>query len=321
MLFRTEIEALRPGFGIDYRNRVLAVGSCFAENMASKLRIARFRVESNPFGVMFNPVSVAGCLDRLISGELFTADDLSQAGGLWISYAHHGSFSSPSAEETLERVNRAVGVGSQALREADRLIVTLGTAWVYERQGRVVANCHKAPAGEFTRRRLSVDEVAEALSGVFGRLPGREIILTVSPVRHIKDGLAENSISKATLIMAAHRLSAENPAVHYFPSYEIMVDDLRDYRFYNRDMVHPSLMAVDYIWEKFCTATMNPATRLLVAEMEQIAAAVAHRPINPCSEGHAAFRRTMAARCRSAAEANPEIDLSRDTAYFESEYE
>jgi len=302
--------------------------------MAARLARAKFTVSANPFGVMFNPVSVAGCLDRLLDGTTYTEDELVTDGDLWFSFDHHGSLAAPTAAEALEKMNTALSVGGKALREAEVLVVTLGTAWVYMRGrregqggneggvsggGRVVANCHKRPEAEFTRRCLAPDEAADALSDVFARLPAKHIILTVSPVRHVRDGLEGNSLSKATLIVAAHALAARDQRVLYFPSYEMVVDDLRDYRFYSTDMVHPSEQAVTYIWEKLCAALMSAATRDLAREAERLSAAMAHRPLNPGTEGYREFRRAMHTRCAALAAAHPELDLRAELEYFANE--
>ncbi|MDR0510446.1 MAG: GSCFA domain-containing protein [Rikenellaceae bacterium] len=314
--FRTEITPGPLGFEIDHRTRLMSVGSCFAENMARRMERAKFHVKANPFGVVFNPLSVASCLSRLLDGAPFTEADLSRDGERWFSYDCHGSFSSACAEGTLAAMNRALEEGSRALQGAEVVIVTLGTAWAYERRGRVVANCHKMPASEFTRRRLSADETAASLEKAIGRMSGKRFILTVSPVRHLRDSLAENSLSKATLTVAAHALAGKYENVSYFPAYEILVDDLRDYRFYAEDMCHPTQQAVDYVWEKFCAAAMSPATAALAVDVERIAAAVAHRPLNREGRGYEAFARGMLERIAALAAAHPEIDLTQETEYF-----
>ena len=319
MIFRTEIEVAPPGWDIGHCTNIMAVGSCFAGNMAARLARAKFPVSANPFGVMFNPVSVAECLDRLLGGVPYTESDLFTDGELWFSFDHHGSLAATTAGEALEKMNAALIQGGQALREAEVVIVTLGTAWVYRREGRVVANCHKRPEVEFTRSCLSPGEAADALAGVFAKLPAKHIILTVSPVRHIRDGLEGNSLGKATLIVAAHELARRDGRVLYFPSYEMVMDDLRDYRFYSTDMLHPSEQAVTYIWDRFCGALMTPSTRELAREVEKLSAAMAHRPLNPATENYREFRRSMHARCAAIADAHPELDLLAELEYFANE--
>lgn len=316
MIFRTEVQITPLGLTVDHRTRFFAVGSCFADNISRHLDRARFRVSGNPFGTMFNPASVALCLDRLLDGTPYLEQELSTDGGLWFSHDHHGSLAAHSPSEALAQINNALAEGSQALAGADVVIVTLGTAWLYLRQGRVVANCHKRPAAEFVRRRMDVDQIVVRLTEVFDRLSGKQIILTVSPVRHLKDGLAENSLSKATLLVAAHRLAAADGRIHYFPAWEIVMDDLRDYRFYAPDMVHPSQQAIDYIWEKFSAAIMSPATLEVARQVESLVAAAAHRPLNPDAPAHNIFRQGMLARCLDLAAAHPEIDLGAEIRYF-----
>lgn len=296
MEFQTKVEIEPLGLEIDYRKRGFAVGSCFAENVAASLRREYFDIVSNPFGIMFNPASVAACLGRLLSPKPYTEHDLQSDGKLWYSFAHHGSLSDTTQKGCLDKLNDAQDAGVQALAKADYVIATLGTAWVFERNGEVVANCHKRPAKEFTRRRLQTTEIEKMLAELFsGALKEKQIILTVSPVRHIKDGLSENSLSKATLIVACHNLAATLKNVHYFPSYEIVTDELRDYRFYERDMLHPSPLAVEIVIDRFCEATMSGQTIALRREFSKLADTLAHRPSDPNSEMHKALiAKTMA---------------------------
>lgn len=288
MKFRTEIETapLRMRFG--YENRTLALGSCFAAHIAAQLSRAKFRVEANPTGILFNPLSVAAAVRGF--GRPVVRDELHTDGQRWFHFGFHGDFSAPTPDEALRRMNAARQAGSEALRTADRVILTFGTAWVYERQGEVVANCHRRPAAEFARRRLSVDEIADAISELAeGPLAGRSILLTVSPVRHTGDGLAGNAVSKAALRLAAEELTQRFRRIEYFPAYEILTDDLRDYRFYADDLVHPAPQAVEYIWERFTEAALTDEARRLLPEAEAIAAAAAHRPRDPRSAAHRAF--------------------------------
>lgn len=297
----------------------LLLGSCFAENMAHKMSRGKLPVTKNPFGVLFNPASIASALADLAAGRLFTGDDLHRNDGLWVSFSHHGSFSSPDRDEALAAMNRSAAAGAEALRASSYAVITLGTAWIYERRpsGCVAANCHKFPAQDFTRRRMGIEEIAETLGSVMSEhLAGKRTILTVSPVRHLKDGLAENSRSKAILIEACHRIADSNPSAEYFPAYEIMNDELRDYRFYDRDMAHPSPVAVDYIWERFAEAAIDAPTRELMRRAGHIADAAAHRPLHAGSPSHLAFRRGMLAKALALQTEHPEIDLSAEINFF-----
>ena len=314
MKFRTEIEIAKIAEGIDHTQKVFALGSCFAENISERLAKAKFSVESNPFGVLFNPFSIANALERLDEIRAFAVCDIKAGRDAFFSFDAHSSLDGKTHTEIFGNLNKAVAQGSKALRESDWVILTFGTAWVYEKDGRVVANCHKQPASEFERRRLSVAEIVERYSRLFeGVLRDKKVVLTVSPVRHIGDGLQENSVSKATLRLAVEELVAKFENAHYFPSYEILIDDLRDYRYYADDLAHPSKMAVDYVWERFCEAILSPETREMLPRIAQIVSAAEHRPFNPDSESHKAFCRKMIEK----AEAMREIDFSLEKSAFE----
>ncbi len=320
MKFRTEIEIAPLDERIGYRHRLLAVGSCFAEQIAGKLTDAKFAVETNPTGILFNPLSIAEALRNYRDGKPVNAAELHYDGEQWFHYDFHGSFSDADAAQALKRMNTGRTIGAAALRQADFVLLTFGTAWVYERQGRPVANCHRQPASEFVRRRLSVEEIVAAFDESFrtrtdesSSLEKKQIILTVSPVRHLGDGLEGNALSKAVLRMAAAELEERHPNVHYFPAYEIVMDDLRDYRFYADDLVHPVPQAIEYIWEKFVVAALDDEAQRLLPEVEAIVAAARHRPRNPQGRAHADFCR----RCMERIAALPQIDFTAEKRYFE----
>ncbi len=313
MKFRTEIETSPLGVQIGYENRVLTLGSCFAAHIAEKLAGAKFRVTANPSGILFNPLSIAAAIRSYADSVPVTREELGYDGDVWYHFGFHGDFSAPTAEEALGRMNAARQAGTEALRTSDRVILTFGTAWVYEREGEVVANCHRRPAAEFSRRRLSVGEIVGTFAKLIeGPLAGKQIILTVSPVRHIGDTLAGNAVSKAALRLAAEELKQRFNCVEYFPAYEIVTDDLRDYRFYADDLVHPAPQAVAYIWEKFTAAALSDRARNLLPEAEAIAAAAAHRPRNPQGEAHRAFCRRQLERIAAL----PEMDFQSEAEYF-----
>ena len=313
MKFRTEIETAPSGVQIGYENRVLTLGSCFAAHIARKLAGAKFRVAENPSGILFNPLSIAAAFRRYAAPAAVTRSELEFDGELWHHFGFHGDFSAPTAEEALGRMNAARQAGADALRTADRVVLTFGTAWVYERRGEVVANCHRRPAAEFSRRRLSVGEIAETFAELLaGPLSGKQVIVTVSPVRHVGDTLAGNAVSKAVLRLAAEELKQRFSCVEYFPAYEIVTDDLRDYRFYADDLVHPAPQAVAYIWEKFTETVLTDRARRLLPEVEAVVAAAAHRPRNPQGEAHRAFCRRQLERIAAL----PEIDFQSEAACF-----
>ena len=297
MQFRTPITISPSSLRLDHSHCVVMFGSCFSEHIAERMRNAGFHVASNPFGIMFNPASIARNIERLSSAQPYTTEDLTLSGERWVSFDLHGDFASRSADEAVESMNRAVESGARALREADTVVLTLGTAWVYRHNGQVVANCHKLSAQMFTRQMMSVEEITQLLmQTIENHLRNKKVVLTVSPVRHVADGLDGNSLSKAVLRVAAACVAERLERVGYFPSFEIMNDDLRDYRFYEADMVHPSTVAVDYIWERWCEWAISPSVGEPMREAERLWRAAHHRPTDPQSEAHREFCCKMSER-------------------------
>ena len=314
MRFRTEISLTPLAERIDHSAKIFALGSCFAESISERLQRAKFSVTTNPFGVLFNPLSIASAIERLSDTRAFAVCDIREGREGFFSFEAHSSLDGKTQTEIFANLNQAVAQGSKALHDAEWVILTFGTAWVYEHNGRVVANCHKQPAKEFERRRLSVAEIVERYKTLFeGVLRDKRVILTVSPVRHLGDGLQENSLSKAILRLAVEELVAKYENVHYFPSYEILIDDLRDYRYYAEDLAHPSKMAVEYVWEHFCEYALTDKAWELLPKIEQIVMAAEHRPFNPESDAHRAFCRKMLAK----AEEMHEIDFALEKEAFE----
>ena len=313
MKFRTEIKISPFVTPIDYADRLLALGSCFSEHIAHRLAAAKFRIVANPSGILFNPLSLAATLQDYVHPTPVDVAELCTDGEQWFHYGFHGDFTAPTIEAAKKGMDAARQLGAEALASADWLLLTFGTAWVYERQGRVVANCHRQPATEFQRRRLGVAEIVESFARLLeGPLAEKRVVLTVSPVRHVGDGLAENNLSKSILRLAAEELSLRFEQVEYFPAYEILMDDLRDYRFYADDLVHPSSQAVAYVWERFVDAALSAKARQLLPEVEAVVAAAAHRPRNVESSAHKEFCR----RCWTKIAALPEIDFSEEAAAF-----
>lgn len=322
--FTTPVEVIPFPWTSDHSVKQLFIGSCFTENVGDHLKELKFPVSINPFGILYNPVSVAGCLHRLLTGKPYSQEELFEYNGLWHSYSHHGRFSSPTAANTLTAINTALASGSDALREAGFLLITLGTAWVYELRatGQTVANCHKVPAREFHRYRLSVAETVstlkDALDAIWSLNPGLRVILTISPVRHYQDGAIENQLSKAVLLLAADALVSGygRDKCAYFPAYEIMMDELRDYRFYQPDMVHPSPVAVDYIREKFCEAFFTPEALALAQEITGVRKALSHRPLNPSTDAFQRFLLQFLEKTRLLSKNHPGLDFSSEIDYF-----
>lgn len=287
MKLRTEIDTNRSLQGlVSHSTRVVTIGSCFSDSIGGRLRQSMIPVTVNPLGTLYNPASILGAVERLADRRPFAAADLFEHGGMWHTLQLHGSFSRPTAEGLLAAANGAVAAGADTLRRADVAFVTLGSDIVYtDRQsGSVAANCHKLPAARFTRSHLGADGTADALLATVDALrrvsPRVAVIFTVSPVRHVGEGLHDNQLSKAALLVAADRAASARSRVGYFPAYEIMMDDLRDYRFYAADMKHPSDVAVEYIYERFADCYCTPATRRLMAECESFSRMLAHRPLH-----------------------------------------
>lgn len=291
----TEIPIPKGGSPIDYHSKILSLGSCFAENMADKFAYFNFSCLANPFGILFHPLAIERFLRFSVEGKQFSGADVFFHNGRWHSFDAHSGLSAAEKEVIIGNLQNATASTKHFLRGATHAIITLGTAWVYRSNdsGALVANCHKVPQREFSKELLTPEAIAESLENTMRLLrkinPGVQIILTVSPVRHIKDGFAENQRSKAHLLTALHRV-LEAQSGHYFPSYEIMMDELRDYRFYAEDMLHPSQTAIDYIWEKFAHGWISPAAFPVMEEVAAIRKALAHRPFNPDSESHRNFR-------------------------------
>lgn len=265
MKLQTIVDIQPSAWKIGYEDKILLVGSCFADSIGQMMAQRGLQVTCNPFGTLYNPVSIAQAMQMTEIPPLVVHE------GLWHSMAHHGSFSRATEEETREAVAQSIETMQHALKEANVVIVTFGTAWVYEMKdpawltgsgaSPVVGNCHKLPAEQFTRRRLSVDEIEALWRPLIAKYPDKHWLFTVSPIRHIKDGLHENQLSKATLLQAAEAIGNQQSVASYFPSYEIMLDELRDYRFYAEDLVHPSPVAIQYIWERFAENYCTSQTR------------------------------------------------------------
>ncbi len=299
MKFSTTVPIARSGKSIGYGSRILLLGSCFASNMAEKFSMYRFRYEVNPFGILFQPTAIAGFINACISGKIYGPDDVFESRGSWHHFQAHSQMDGASADAMCLSLNDAVLLGRENILHATHVFITLGTAWAYRHRetGQLVANCHKLPQVHFSKELLSVDTIGESLDRIIQTLqqvnPSAQIVFTVSPVRHIKDGFVHNQRSKANLIAALHEALDRFAGVGYFPAYEIMMDELRDYRFYAPDMIHPGGVAIDYIWERFADVWIADEARPVMAEVESIVRRLAHRPFNPASADHGAFRASL----------------------------
>ena len=287
MEFRTTIHPREGDNFMRHSDKMMLMGSCFSDNIGARLKDAMVDVVVNPFGTIFNPLSIASSVHKLIDCEVVAGMDLFLANGVWNCYDFHSRFSMANKDAALERMNDSITVAHNHLRQCKTLVLTLGTAVVYRRRdtGEVVNNCHKVPQHEFTRRLASVEECTEALNAVMARLhefnPELRVLFTVSPIRHIADGLEMNSLSKAVLRVAVNNVVRANKEWSgYFPAYEIVIDDLRDYRFYTADMVHPSDVAIEYIWKTFQATYFDDRSTQAIARCERVSKRLKHRPMS-----------------------------------------
>ena len=296
MHFTTPIPILKSNYPIDYHSKIVSLGSCFAVNMAEKLDYFKFQNVVNPFGILFHPLALNKMIQKAVLQEQFTESDIFFHNERWHCFDVHSDLSRASKDEFLELLNSNVKLLHEAIVGCSHLIITFGTSWVYRRveNGQLVANCHKVPQKEFKKGLLSVEEIKQGLEEIIRSVssvnPEAKTIFTVSPVRHIKDGFVENQWSKANLISAVHQVrTQQSEIVYYFPSYEIMMDELRDYRFYAEDMIHPSATAIDYIWKRFAETWVAESAFSTMQEVERIQRGLAHRSFHPDSEQHQKF--------------------------------
>ena len=325
MDFYTHVTLPPPVFGFTYEDPILLMGSCFVEHIGAKLEEAKFRIDLNPFGTLYNPASIAQALKRLLHPEPFLPEDLFQANGLYHSFNHHSRFSAETEEACLRIINERLEASARFLRDSKRLIITFGTAWVYRLKdtGEIVANCHKMPEKMFVRSRFSIGEIVGIFNDVLEDLwlyfPDVTVLFTVSPIRHWKDGAHGNQLSKATLLLAIDELTRRYPSqTAYFPAYEIMMDELRDYRFYADDMLHPSEGAIGYIWEQFRHYAFSAETENAFAACEAIAKAIRHRPFNPQSEAYRQFILQTLLKMERLNEKFPFFDFSKERMLLKS---
>lgn len=296
MDFRTQLPIPKSSHPIDYNSKIVSLGSCFAENMGEKFNYFKLQNTINPLGIIFNAVSIEKIIDRAINEIVFTEEDIFFYNERWHCFDVHSDMSTVNSSELIRNLNAIVKSTQQQLREATHIIITYGTSWVYrERETEsVVANCHKVPQKQFKKELLTIESNKESIEKTIDLIhsvnPNCSIIFTVSPVRHIKDGVVENQVSKAHLISAIYQtISAKPETTSYFPSYEIMMDELRDYRFYAEDMLHPSQVAIDYIWKRFKETSISESAFLIMDEVESIQRSLSHKPFNPNSESHLKF--------------------------------
>ncbi len=317
--FRTIVDVEPYPFTMGYGTPFMLLGSCFAQNMGEAMLERKLPALVNPFGVVYNPVAMHRVLQRIRNGNLYQHNELVHHNELWISLDHHSTFSHIDPEHTLATINQKLTEAHVHWKNTQCLLLTFGTAWVYyyNKTDEPVANCHKIPAVQFTRRLLSVDEIVnlwqQEVDEILKTSPNLKLILTVSPVRHWKDGAQGNQLSKATLILAINQLTQLFPDhLFYFPSYEIVMDDLRDYRFYDSDMLHISKEASGYIWKKLTHSLMDSATHKVMLEVERIVQAVNHRPFNRATKEFKLFVENTLKRIGDIQKLEPTLNFSEE---------
>jgi len=313
MILHTQIPIEPKDPKIDYKSKVLLIGSCFVENIGSKLDYLKFDILQNPFGILFHPIAIERIISRAINNELFTESDIFYERDRWNCFEVHSSLSLIDKLEYLNYINNRLSEIADYLTSATHVVFTYGTSWVYRlvENDLPVANCYKLPQSNFTKELLDVDTVEISIINTVDLIkkvnPEAAIILTVSPVRHLKDGILENNRSKAHLLSALHAVIEKKNSVYYFPSYEIMMDELRDYRFYKLDMIHPNETAITIIWDKFIKTWISDHTNELRKEIESIRSAMNHRPFDSNSKQHREFLEKLELRISSLQEQYPFI--------------
>ena len=321
MEFRLEFEPKPLSPKIILADNIMLLGSCFTEHMNEKFCQYKFNTLQNPHGVLFNPISISNAIKAYKNLCLVDHESLFFHQGLWNHWSFHSSRSKTEALDSIDFMNKNINAGNEFLKKADWLIITFGSSFVYEiDENQVVANCHKIPANKFNKRMLQIDEIVANYGSLITELkefnPNLKIIFTVSPVRHSREGFVENNRSKSVLILSIEKLIATYPDCHYFPSYELVIDDLRDYRFYAEDMVHPNYLATQYVWEKFAGSCIDGKSREIFKELDQLNNAVKHRPLHPNSEEHKKFLAKFGSIVDSLSHRFPSLNFQFEKEFF-----
>ena len=305
MKLQTQIPLNKTHNQIDYESRLLLLGSCFSQNIGDKLSYYKFRPVQNPFGILFQPLAIEKLVDRAVKQKLYEEQEVFESNERWHAFDAHSELSTTSKSEILQNLKNGLNETKGQIERCTHVIITLGTAWVYRyiETDAVVANCHKIPQKEFEKRLLTITEITNSLERTIKNIQSinknTRIIFTISPVRHLKDGFVENQRSKAHLISAIHdalNISDFAPFTSYFESYELMMDELRDYRFYAKDMVHPNELAIDYIWDKFKEVWISQDVHQTMDKVDDIQKGLRHRAFHPESEQHQKFRKSLQAK-------------------------
>jgi len=327
MKFKLTLDAKPSKYSIEYQDKLMLIGSCFTENIGAKFNAHLFDVMENPHGILFNPMSVEQSLHDCIQNKQYSENDLFKLNDVWNSWNHHSRFSSVLQEDALAKINTAIQNAHLFLKTANHLVITLGSAWLYEltqlaplSTGQVVANNHKAPASWFTKSLMHPVALKDRLSELVKLLiqfnPNLHIVFTISPVRHLREGLVENNRSKAVLIHAVHETIVSFNQVEYFPAYEYVMDDLRDYRFYSEDLVHPNYAASGYVWEKLVETYMKDATQGIMKQVAELQLAINHKPFFAGSAEHQKFAQSCIDKTERLLQSYPHLPLQKHLAFF-----
>lgn len=313
--FRTPINQEKSAIEINHNQSILTFGSCFSNHIGEKFQGSGFNAIINPFGTLYNPISIANAITKVVKNEHYTADNLMLYNELWLSFDHHGKYSNSSKNDILETINQEIDFANSKIQENSLLIITLGSAHIYrcKQTGEIVGNCHKISSKSFSKEVLSVEEIVEKFSAclneVFSKYIATNILFTISPVRYLSDGFFENQLSKATLHLAVAQLKKRFNQVHYFPAYEIMMDDLRDYRYYAEDMIHPSPLAIEYIWEQLNQSYFTKPTQQIVQQIQELHKALAHKPFRAETSTYQNFIKSQIQKIATLQNQNPTLNL------------
>lgn len=322
MQFQVPINIKKLEPSITYKDKILLMGSCFTEHIGNYLETTKFNVLQNPHGILFEPVGVCDSLVSYIENRKYTEDDLFYLNEAWHSWHHHSRFSSVKKEDAIIEINRSQQQAHEFIKDADWLIITLGSSFVYKlvKNMKPVVNCHKAPAQTFIKHLSTIEEIITTLDTTIHRLfhfnKKLRIIFTISPVRHLRDGVLENNRSKARLIEAVHHMVNKFERLYYFPAYELVIDVLRDYRFYDIDMAHPNYSATQFVLEKFAESCMGEQTKNLMEDIRKIVIARQHKAFNPSSQQHKQFMSTQLQKVQELQKEYNYIDFTKELVYF-----
>jgi hypothetical protein len=322
MQLQTEIQIKPFDRKLNHANKILMLGSCFAVNIGKRLADAKFNICINPFGVIYNPVSVANSIEILLENRTFTENDLLLHNGLYYSFYFHSLFADAEKQSALTKINNAKEQGHEFIQNAESIMLTFGSsiAYKYIKTNEIVANCHKLPSCEFEKTDLTINEIVNVINTAIFNIRAvnskANFIFTVSPIRYLSDGAFENQLSKSRLLLAINDICRTNNNCFYFPAYEIMMDELRDYRFYADDMLHPSTLAIDCIWQKFANAAITDESLTIIDEIKKIQTAKMHRAFKPDSEEHKKFLKTYFEKTKQLQQKYPNLNLQDELEYF-----